>query len=163
MLISELKREPGLYTMTQLDQTLILEATIPGELHGKRLDQAVAELFPDYSRTRLQQWIKSGELTVNGRVQKTKYVVQGLETIAIKAQPIAQENWEAQHIPLSVIYEDDDILVVNKPVGLVVHPAAGNLDHTLVNALVHHAPLLAHLPRAGIIHRLDKDTSGLLI
>lgn len=149
--------------MNYSDQTIILNATVPPELSGKRLDQAVAYLFPDYSRSRLQQWIKDGQLTVNGAVAKAKSIVQGGEKIDIVAQSIPQENWTAQDIPLQIIYEDDDILVINKPAGLVVHPAAGNFDNTLVNALLHHAPLLAHLPRAGIVHRLDKDTTGLLI
>lgn len=149
--------------MNNPDQTIILDSIIPDELSGKRLDQAVAQLFPDYSRNRLQQWIKNGQLTVNGTIGKSKELVHGGEKIAIHAEPIAQENWAAQDIPLTVIYEDDDILVINKPAGLVVHPAAGNFDNTLVNALLHHAPVLANLPRAGIIHRLDKDTTGLLV
>ncbi|NNM59075.1 MAG: 23S rRNA pseudouridine(1911/1915/1917) synthase RluD [Legionellales bacterium] len=149
--------------MTQLDQTIILHSTLQSESRGKRLDQAVAEIFSDYSRTRLQEWIKNGQLTVNGVVQKTKYIVQGGEEIAVKAQALAQENWTAQPIPLTVVYEDEAILVINKPAGLVVHPGAGNFDHTLVNALLHYSAGLAHLPRAGIVHRLDKDTTGLLV
>lgn len=149
--------------MNYPDQTIILKATVPADLSGKRLDHVAAQLFPDYSRSRLQQWIKDGQLTLNGKAEKAKILVHGGEQIDIHAQPIAQENWAAQDIPLTVIYEDDDILVINKPAGLVVHPAAGNFDNTLVNALLHHAPLLANLPRAGIVHRLDKDTTGLLI
>jgi 23S rRNA pseudouridine1911/1915/1917 synthase len=149
--------------MNYPDQTIILKAIVPVELGGKRLDQAVAQLFPDYSRSRLQQWIKDGQLKVNGVAEKAKSLVHGGEQIDIEAHPIAQENWAAQDIPLQVIYEDDDVLVINKPAGLVVHPAAGNFDNTLVNALLHHAPTLTHLPRAGIVHRLDKDTTGLLI
>ncbi len=150
-------------TMTKPDQTIDLQALVPAEFAGKRLDQTVASLFPDHSRSRLQQWIKDGQLTVNGQLWKSKEPVHGGEQILIHAQPIAQANWTAQDMPLDVVFEDDDILVINKPAGLVVHPAAGNLEHTLLNALLHHAPALAAIPRAGIIHRLDKDTTGLLV
>jgi 23S rRNA pseudouridine1911/1915/1917 synthase len=150
-------------TMTKSDQTIDLQATIPADYVGKRLDQAVSLLFPEHSRSRLQLWIKAGQLTVNGQPGKSKEPVQGGEHVQIHAPPVEQENWTAQAIPLDIVFEDEHILVINKPAGLVVHPAAGNLDHTLLNAVLHHAPDLASIPRAGIIHRLDKDTTGLLV
>jgi 23S rRNA pseudouridine1911/1915/1917 synthase len=149
--------------MNKPNQLIELSATIPPEHAGKRLDQAVALLFPDYSRSRLQQWIRDGMLTVNGKLGKAKDSVQGHEIIHIQAQPTVQQNWQAQALPLTIVFEDEHLLVINKPAGLVVHPAAGNLDNTLVNAVLHHAPELAVLPRAGIVHRLDKDTTGLLV
>ena len=130
---------------------------------GNRLDQAVADLFPEYSRSRLQQWIKSGDLKVDGAKWKPRQKVQGGEKIAIEAELKAETNWEAEAIPLNILYEDEEILVLNKPVGMVVHPAVGNRAGTLLNALVHYRPQFATLPRAGIVHRLDKDTSGLMV
>ncbi len=140
-----------------------LNATIPPDMAGYRLDKALAALFPDYSRSRLQQWIRDGHVLANAKVQRGKDKVKGGEEIQVTAQLIEEVSWQAQVLPLSLLYEDDDILIVNKPAGLVVHPGAGNKDNTLVNALLHHAPELAQLPRAGIIHRLDKDTSGVLV
>lgn len=140
-----------------------LTLTIPDELGGFRLDQALAKLLPDYSRTQIQEWIKQNNLLVNEKPAKTKLEVIGGETITIVAETKAQPAWEAQPIALDIIFEDDSLLVINKPTGMVVHPAAGNPNKTLLNALLHHAPELKDLPRAGILHRLDKDTSGLLI
>lgn len=136
---------------------------IPLDMAGYRLDKALAELFPSYSRARFQQWIREGHVLVNATPGRGKDKVQGGEDIQITAQSEEQVAWKAQGLPLSLLYEDEDILVVNKPAGLVVHPGAGNSENTLVNALLYHAPELAQLPRAGIIHRLDKDTSGLLV
>jgi len=130
---------------------------------GYRLDQALAELVPDYSRSRLQQWIKAGGVTVDDRVPKTRERVHGGETVLIAAEITAETASLPEAIPLDVIYEDAALLVINKPAGLVVHPAAGNPAGTLLNALLHHDAALAHLPRAGIVHRLDKETSGLLV
>lgn len=138
-------------------------AVIPDDFAGQRLDQAVAQLFADYSRARLQDWIKSGSLLVDGQVKKPRDKVQGGEYIQINALIEPNREWEAEPIDLPLVYEDDDILVLNKPVGLVVHPAAGHQGGTLLNALLHHLPALAQLPRAGIVHRLDKDTSGLMV
>lgn len=135
---------------------------IPPEMAGQRLDQALAALFPDYSRSRLQQWIKSGQATLNGQTAKPKDKLLGGEQINLCAETEAEGDWQAQAIPLDIVYEDEDVLIINKPAGLVVHPGAGNPDGTLINALLHHAPELQQLPRAGIVHRLDKDTSGLL-
>ena len=146
--------------MTQLIQ---LQAEVPDTLAGQRLDQAAAELFPDYSRSRLQSWIKSGDLKVNGAIRKTREKVLGGETLELSAELVADASWEPQPIDLDIIYEDEHLLVINKPVGLVVHPGAGNADSTLLNALLHHCPDLATLPRAGIVHRIDKDATGLLV
>jgi len=136
---------------------------IPDEMAGRRVDQAVAELIPDYSRARLQQWMKQGQLTLNGASCRPKDKVFGGEVIELNAEIEDQGDWQAEPIPLDISYEDDDIIVVNKPAGLVVHPAAGNRTGTLVNALLHHDANLITLPRAGIVHRLDKDTTGLLV
>ena len=140
-----------------------LKTTIPAHLDNKRLDQALAELFPEYSRARLQAWIKAGQVTINGNTLKPRDKIHTGQNIIVNPIIEPQERWEAQQIPLDIIYEDDDIIIINKPPGLVVHPGAGTRDKTMLNALLHHAPELAKLPRAGIIHRLDKDTSGLLV
>jgi 23S rRNA pseudouridine1911/1915/1917 synthase len=146
-----------------MSESIHLSVRIPEHLRGHRLDQALAELVPEYSRSRLQQWIRAGQVTLDRRVPKTRERVQGGEQVRIEAELAPQSAVEAQAIPLSVVYEDADLLVINKPPGLVVHPAAGNPDGTLQNALLHHDPDLAALPRAGIVHRLDKDTSGLMM
>lgn len=140
-----------------------IDLTIPGDLAGRRLDQALAELLPDFSRARLQQWIKQGQVTVNGAACRAKDAVHGGEQVKLQAEFEVQTDWQPQAIPLDIVYEDGAILVVNKPAGMVVHPAAGNPDGTLVNALLHYAPELEQVARGGIIHRLDKDTSGLLV
>ena len=140
-----------------------MSVSIPDSMRGRRLDQALAELVPDYSRSRLQQWIRAGQVILDDRVPRTRDIVQGGEQVRIDAEVAAESAVEAQAIPLCVVYEDADVLVINKPSGLVVHPAAGNPDRTLQNALLHHDPELAALPRAGIVHRLDKDTSGLMM
>lgn len=149
--------------MKNPSQNIDLTAIVPIELAHKRLDQVLAEIFPEYSRSRLQSWIRSQQVLVDGKPLQPRYKVKGNEAITIAAQLPSQERWQAQAIHLNVMYEDEALLVINKPVGLVVHPAAGNPDNTLVNALLHYAPELAILPRAGIVHRLDKDTSGLLV
>ena len=130
---------------------------------GLRVDQAAVGLFPDYSRGRLQQWIKQGELTVNGKRAKPSARVVGGEVLRIQAELISEGEVEPQDIPLDVLYADDHLLVLNKPVGLVIHPAAGNWDGTLQNALLNYDPELDTLPRSGIVHRLDKDTSGVMV
>lgn len=139
------------------------QATIPDDCSGKRLDQVAAQLFPDYSRARLQDWIKSGALTVNGKPGIGKEKVIGGEHLVLNAELQADERLTPQDIALDIVYEDDSLLVINKPAGLVVHPAVGHHDGTLINALVHHVPSLAELPRAGLVHRIDKDTTGLLV
>lgn len=146
-----------------MSETVKLDAKVPAELDGQRLDQIAAQLFSDYSRSRLQQWIKSGQLTVDGKTAKSRDPVFSGSRLQLDAVLEPSERWEAQAITLNIVYEDAHLLVINKPAGLVVHPAAGHADGTLVNALLHHCPALATLPRAGIVHRLDKDTSGLLV
>ena len=137
--------------------------TIPPELSDRRLDQAAAELMPEHSRSRLQSWIKSGALTVNGEARKPRDKVMLDDVLDLDAEPEVQVTWEAEPITLDIVYEDEHLLVINKPAGLVVHPAAGHADGTLVNALLNYAPEVENLPRAGIVHRLDKDTSGIMV
>lgn len=139
------------------------QAVVSGDQAGRRLDQVLAEMFTDYSRSRLQQWVKSGRVTVNGKALKNKEKVAAGDVISLIAEAETVVKSEPQKIELQIPYEDDDIIVVNKPAGLVVHPAAGNYDGTLLNGLLHHDPALNALPRAGIVHRLDKETSGLMV
>ena len=145
------------------EEEQILTAELAFEQAGLRLDQAVAELFADYSRSRLTQWIKDGQLLVNGEQRKPRDKVMGGEQVTLRVVLEHDERFEPEPIPLDIVYEDEAILVINKPAGLVVHPAAGNWQGTLLNALLHHDPNLAAVPRAGIVHRLDKETSGLLV
>ena len=128
-----------------------------------RLDQALSALLPAYSRSRLQQWLKTGQLRVDGQIRRPRDPVAGGETVSGELALEPQTVAVAQDIPLDLRYQDADLLVLNKPAGLVAHPAAGNRDGTLVNALLHYCPELATLPRAGLVHRLDKDTTGLLV
>jgi len=138
--------------------------TVPESCLGKRLDQSIAVMFPDYSRSRLKEWILAGQVSVNGEVQtRAREKMYGGESIEINAEIEAEIRFIAQDLPLNIIYEDDDILVINKPAGFVVHPGAGNPDGTVLNALLHHCPQLDIVPRAGIVHRLDKDTTGLMV
>lgn len=146
-----------------MERKIHLVETVTSELAGLRLDQALAQMFPDYSRSRLQQWVRAGQVMVDGRVLRPRDMVSGGEVIEIGAVLEQQGRAVAQDIPLDLVYEDEALLVVNKPAGLVVHPAAGNPDGTLQNALLHHAPELAEVPRAGIVHRIDKETTGLLV
>jgi len=141
----------------------ILTAEIPEELAGLRIDQAMSSLFPDYSRSRLQEWIRCGAAKIDGAVVPPKHRVLGGEHITLSAETETSTEIEAQNIPIEVVYEDDALLILDKPAGLVVHPAAGHHDGTLQNALLNHCPLLAGIPRCGIVHRIDKDTSGLLM
>lgn len=143
--------------------TVSLNASVPLELAGARLDQAAAQLFPEYSRERLKDWIKDGRLTVEGKSGKPKDKVAGGEALVLLAELESETEALPQDIPLNILFEDDDLLVLDKPAGLVVHPGAGNPDGTLMNALLFHCPDLRLLPRAGIVHRIDKDTSGLLV
>ncbi len=141
----------------------ILTANIPEEMAGLRLDQCLAEIFPDYSRSKIQTWIKAGRVKVNNSSLKAKDKVDGGESVELDAEAEQVIEYVAENIPLNIVYEDESILIVNKPAGLVVHPAVGHWEGTLVNALLYHQPALKTLPRAGIVHRLDKDTSGLLM
>lgn len=141
-----------------------LTAVVPMLSGGKRLDVALAHLFPDYSRSRLQHWIKAGTVQVDGHTATSKTKLLGGETIQIVVPAIAQhEAFRAEPLDMNILFEDEHLIVVNKPAGLVVHPAAGNWSGTLLNGLLYHCPALAQLPRAGIVHRLDKDTSGLMV
>ena len=145
-------------------KTIILENTIPATLADMRLDVALSQLFPDYSRSQIQAWIKEGYVQLDQQIiQKPRHFVQENQSVTITATVVDSTEWQAEAIPLTIVYEDDALIIVNKPIGLVVHPGSGNPDHTLVNALLHHAPELSLVPRAGIVHRLDKDTSGLLV
>ncbi len=140
------------------------ELTIPADCAGLRLDQALARLFPAHSRSRLQGWLKAGRVSLDGAQPDAKFKVWGGEALKVDAAlPPEEISGAPEDIPLAVVHEDDAILVLDKPVGLVVHPGSGNWSGTLLNALLHHAPALAGVPRAGIVHRLDKDTSGLLV
>ena len=138
-------------------------ALVPESAAGRRLDAAVAELFPEYSRSRLSAWIKSGDVTVDGATARPRDPVRGGEAVLLHAVEEVQTRAEAEDIPLDILYEDEHVFVLDKPAGLVVHPGAGNPAGTLVNALLHRDPSLDKLPRAGIVHRLDKDTSGVMV
>ena len=140
-----------------------LEAVVEDQWAGMRLDQVAALAFPDYSRSRLKTWIQDGDITVDGKVLRPREKLYGGEKLVVDTKIERQERWQPQAIELDVVFEDEHILVINKPVSLVVHPGAGNHDGTLLNALLHHAPQLNSVPRAGIVHRLDKDTSGLMV
>ena len=145
-------------------QQVQLSATVAESQLGQRLDQALAELFPDYSRSRIKEWILEDRVTVDGKtINKPKEKVLGGELVAIDAQIEEDARWAPQEIPLDIVYEDNDILVINKPRGLVVHPGAGNPDGTILNALLYYYPEIMDVPRAGIVHRLDKDTTGLMV
>jgi len=138
--------------------------SVPTALGGLRLDQALARLFPQYSRNRLQAWLKSGHITIDGKRLEANHAVSGGEQVALRPPPVPDAAApQAQRMPLKVVFEDAALIVIDKPAGLVVHPGAGQPDRTLLNALLAHAPALRAVPRAGIVHRLDKDTSGLLV
>lgn len=145
------------------DANATRSATIPPESAGRRFDQALAELFPDYSRSRLSSWIKAGAATLDGAEVAPRHLVAGGERVDLNIVLQREVGARPEAIALDIRYEDDDLIVVNKPAGLIVHPGAGNPDGTLQNALLHHDPSLATVPRAGLVHRLDKDTSGLMV
>lgn len=157
----EPKDNPNL-VLHQCEETL-LQGIIPELCNGFRLDKALATLFGQYSRSAIQHWIKDGRVTLDGKAegQKTK-VREGQAVVIHVPAPVATDS-QAQDIPLDMVYQDEDILVINKPAGLVVHPGTGNPDGTLLNALLHFDESLAVLPRAGIVHRIDKETTGLLV
>ena len=145
------------------DDFELQEATVPLELAGRRFDQALAEMFPEYSRSRLAEWIKAGDALLDGQPVRPRDPVRGGEAVAVHLRTRVETHSEAEALALDVRYQDADVLVIDKPAGLVVHPGAGNPRGTMVNALLHLDPALAELPRAGIVHRLDKDTSGLMV
>ena len=140
-----------------------LHAVVPDGAAGRRFDAVLAELFPDFSRSRLAGWIKSGDALLDGKPARPRDPVYGGEQVTLVAVLGIETEAVPQDIPLDVLYEDDAVFVINKPAGLVVHPGAGNPDGTLVNALLYRDPSLNALPRAGIVHRLDKDTSGVMV
>jgi 23S rRNA pseudouridine1911/1915/1917 synthase len=138
--------------------------TVPKELAGQRLDQALARMFPEHSRSRLQTWLRDGHIQLDSRAAKPKQKIWGGEAVRLAPQPGPGDlSHQAERIELPVVFEDESVIVVDKPAGLVVHPGSGNWKGTMLNALLHHAAELAAVPRAGIVHRLDKDTSGLLV
>jgi 23S rRNA pseudouridine1911/1915/1917 synthase len=143
--------------------TIRAEAAVPLTAAGRRFDQALAEMFPDYSRSRLSGWIKSGAVTLDGSAAAPRQLLRGGEQVRLEIELENEVASAPEAIALTIVHEDDHLLVLDKPAGLVVHPGAGNPAGTLLNALLHHDPKLAELPRAGIVHRLDKDTSGLMV
>lgn len=145
--------------MTQISRTL----EIPLSHIGQRLDVALAALLPEFSRSRLSQWIKEGALTIDGAPSKPRELVRGGEQVQLNAQTVDLVGVQPQAVDFTVLYEDADVFVLDKPAGLVVHPGAGNPDHTLINGLLHLDPELRSVPRAGLVHRLDKDTTGCLV
>jgi 23S rRNA pseudouridine1911/1915/1917 synthase len=154
----ELADETTNYTVARVTRR------VPDTLAGLRLDKALARMFPEHSRNRLQRWLREGHVSLDSRAAKPKQKIWGGERVEIRSQPgPADTAFRAEPIALDIVYEDDDVLVIDKPAGLVVHPGSGNWRGTLLNALLHHAPELGTIPRAGIVHRLDKGTSGLLV
>ncbi|KGO98189.1 23S rRNA pseudouridine(1911/1915/1917) synthase RluD [Novilysobacter defluvii] len=144
-------------------EAIELSATVPDSATGRRFDAVLAELFPEHSRSRLAGWIKSGQARLDGREVRPREPVRGGEQVTVRAEAQVQTDAAPEDIPLAILHEDADVIVLDKPAGLVVHPGAGNHTGTLVNALLHHDPSLEALPRAGIVHRLDKDTSGVMV
>jgi 23S rRNA pseudouridine1911/1915/1917 synthase len=178
MAINVIPKELGILPDTELDleeidqdeseqpaqSAEIISIKLPDSVCGDRLDKVLSKLVPQYSRSRIQQWIEEGHVQVDGKPSKIKTTMLGGELIQITPQSSPDESsFTPEDIPLNIIFEDDAILVLNKPAGLVVHPGAGNWSGTLLNALLFHRPALAQVPRAGIVHRLDKDTSGLMV
>lgn len=147
--------------MTEPETRLTLD--ILAEMEGMRVDRALADLLPEYSRAAIQGWLKQGNIMLHDKRMKPSDRLRGGESLQISIPPQKPAEWEAQEIPLELVYSDDHLIVINKPAGLVVHPGAGNPDQTLLNALLYFDPTLRYLPRAGIVHRLDKDTSGLMV
>ena len=139
------------------------QIALPPELAGRRLDQALAQLLPQYSRTRIQRWIEEGAVRVNGLASRARDVVLGGETALVEARLPPETGVAAEKLPLDIVHEDAAVIVLNKAPGVVVHPGAGNREHTLQNALLAHDAKLKRVPRAGLVHRIDKDTSGLLV
>ena len=138
-------------------------ARVPDALAGRRFDAVLAELFPEYSRSRLSAWVKSGDVLLDGATVRPREAVRAGQEVVLTATLEPQVSAGPEDIPLSVLYEDAEVLVIDKPAGLVVHPGAGNHTGTLVNALLFRDPAIAAVPRAGIVHRLDKDTSGVMV
>ena len=146
-----------------MSQFVEADFVVPLELSDKRIDHVMTELMPDYSRSKLQQWIKQGKIIINGQQLKPKEKIKVNDLIEVKAELESQGDWKAENIDIDIVYQDDDIIIINKPTNMVVHPAVGNYTGTLVNALLYHFPDIEAVPRAGIVHRLDKDTTGLMV
>ena len=146
-------------TFERIQQSVIVKESQA----GKRFDQILADSFPDFSRSQLQKWLKKGAILVDNKIVPGKQKLVGGEKINLNIELESQTEWSPENIPLNIIYEDEHIIIINKPVNMVVHPGAGNNTGTLSNALLYHFPEIKNVPRAGIVHRLDKDTSGLLI
>ena len=159
-----LPQTPDSNPIDYIDEEDFISLEIPPEMAGERLDKVLAGSLPDYSRNRLKTWVEAGAVMVDGKVTKARYLLRGGESIKVFPQEMPEQfAFSPENIPLEVVYEDDAIIVINKPPGLVVHPAAGNWSGTLLNGLLFKYPELKSLPRAGIVHRLDKDTSGLMV
>ena len=141
----------------------VLKIIIPTRMTGERLDASLAEMLPDFSRSKITAWIKSGNALINGKNFKPKDKVSGDEIVDLTLNQKQSNDWVAEEIPLNVVYEDEDIIIINKQFGLVTHPGAGNWTGTLANALLYYEPALSRLDRVGIVHRLDKNTSGLMV
>ena len=146
-----------------MTRTVRLAGVVPGALSGLRADQALAKVFPEHSRARIQGWIRTGAATLDGAAVRARDRVSGGERINVRCEVEADDRWAAQPGSLAILHEDPDLLVLDKPPGLVVHPGAGNRDGTLLNRLLAYDPGLRAVPRAGLVHRLDKDTSGLML
>lgn len=151
------------FALPEEEQVELLRAQVPGSAAGRRFDQVLAELFSDFSRSRLTEWIKTGDAQLDGCTVKPRVSVRAGQQVSLAVRQETQTDAQPEAIALDVLYQDTEVIVLNKPAGLVVHPGAGNPRGTLVNALLHFAPKLADLPRAGIVHRLDKDTSGVMV
>ena len=159
-----LPHTPDSNPIDYIDDEDFIALEVPLEVNGERLDKFLGAALPDYSRNRLQTWVETGAVTVDGKATKVRHLLRGGESIKVFPQEMPEQfAFGPEEIPLDVVYEDDSIIVINKPAGLVVHPAAGNWTGTLLNGLLHRFPELKLLPRAGIVHRLDKDTSGLMV
>ena len=159
-----LPQTPESNPIDYIDDEDFIALEIPQDMAGERLDKVLATFLPDYSRNRLKSWVEAGAVMVDGKVTKARYLLHGGESIKVFPQEMPEQfAFSPEDIPLEVVYEDSSIIVINKPPGLVVHPAAGNWTGTLLNGLLFRYPELKSLPRAGIVHRLDKDTSGLMV
>lgn len=151
------------WPVNSANKQINLAAEVPADLAGNRLDQVAAKMFPEYSRSRLQAWIRTGALLVNGEQKRPRDEVHAGQQLVVQAELEALDSWTAEALPLDIVFEDEHLMVVNKAMNTVVHPAAGHREGTLLNGLLNHCPELENLPRAGIVHRLDKDTTGLMV
>jgi 23S rRNA pseudouridine1911/1915/1917 synthase len=159
-----LPQTPDSNPIDYIDDEDFISVEIPLEMAGERLDKVLAGSLPDYSRNRLKSWVEAGAVMVDGKVTKARYLLRGGENIKVFPQEMLEQlAFSPENIPLDIVYQDESIIILNKPAGLVVHPAAGNWAGTLLNGLLFRFPELKLLPRAGIVHRLDKDTSGLMV